>query len=283
MNDHRESGFRFARSVTSVIIFSTLGVSIAGSIILHMLDVIEDIPVLFNSFFLILPSAIVIYWYTKIGQSRHPLDLKIKVSVQLHILLSIPLFVVAAWYLSDGLSDLILKIMPDAMVLEIINKQFKPILEKIQQLDTAGLLIYGVTMILFYPVVSEFVYRGIAFASYRETFGLNKGTVYSALLWAFLSMIPFMFLSYFIFGIILAYTVYRFNALWPAITIQIIFNLTEFIYLNTLTGDELLHLPDMQTILLKIAIGAISLVLAVNVAEYLEKRQNNAGNTNGSA
>lgn len=133
------------------------------------------------------------------------------------VVLAIPLFI--------GLMVLtyLILITVDSFVggVPTAQEQVVPAGTTLELLDLVWLLLAGA---IAAPIAEEFFFRGLVFRYLRARRGLMAATLVSAALFAVLHLTPLLMPALFVFGIVQALMVHRFDSLYPAIVLHALNN-----------------------------------------------------------
>ena len=91
----------------------------------------------------------------------------------------------------------------------------------ISVVDLVCLLIVGAVIA---PIVEEFVFRGLLYRAIRSRWGIGWASVATALVFSLVHFTPLLIAVFFVFGLILAAVVERYDSLYPPIVLHALNN-----------------------------------------------------------
>ena len=264
----KDKNLDLLRKVAVIIIGFYFGIQIVFSIILFQWPLTGIGLKFFVILQTILPGIAIILWarYNNLLNSD---IFPFTISLNHFNIPIIVLFVIGFFLLSEGLSNAVLTLLPEDIVFDLERDVYIPSYNIIKMETSFDLIVIGLGLGIIIPLLNELIFRGLGLNVFRGAVGINKASVYSAALWAFLHMNPVDFLTLLIMGIVLAYITHKTGSLFLPIGIHVIFSLTELIYLNNFEFSELMDLPELYMSVLIIFLSIIFIVAGVRLTDYI--------------
>jgi len=205
-----------------------LGIQILGGLVLGLNQLLLQIGTESLAFGIgtiilyIVSFAVIIYiGFKKTGKKFNEVFLLNNVSSGVWV--SVIIFMFGFVIISSEIDNLITYILPMPAFLE----------ETFQTMINNDYFIVSVILVGILPAIfEEFFFRGVVISGFRENYPQVKTILVSALLFGFIHLNPYQFVTAFLIGIIMAWSLFKTNSILPAMYMHFFNNMTAVIVMR---------------------------------------------------
>jgi len=271
-NDNQDSKKNIRQFITNIL-FAYFLIQIPISYFLSTNMISESLYKSVAFIQLILPPLLIIYWGYSKGLVKE-ISKVLNFNWFWYDWLLLLIYSTSLFVLANALSDGIFILLPESAQIVIIE-ELLPASIKFAMLDSIAdgwILLLGFGFLI--PSAEELLFRGLGISLIKNSLGINRAVLFTAVYWAFLQMNPLDFLFNLIFGVVLAYLMIRSTSLMLPVGIHSVFILLQIAYVNIVDKSDLMAYPDWKVVLisLSISIGALFLGTKLTDYYYLEAR-----------